>query len=112
MGDGDTQTWPHLGDDSRTDGATTLAEGKAEARLHCHRGDQLALQRHIVTRHDHFRALVEDDVAGDVSGSEEELRPVVGEEGGVTPTLLLAQAIQLGLKLGVWRNGARFACDL
>ncbi len=44
----------HLGDAACTNGATTFADGEAETLLHGDRGEQLDLDRHVVTRHDHL----------------------------------------------------------
>src|SRR3954447_18448158 len=89
------------GDHPRADCATTLADGEAEALIHRDRLDQLDRHLDVVARHDHLRALGQVGDAGDVRGTEVELRPVAVEEGGVAAALLLLQAVDLGLELGV-----------
>jgi len=56
--------------------------------------------------------LVSEGQTCDVSGSEEELRLVVGEEGCMPPAFLLVQGVDLALKLGVRLDGARLASHL
>src|SRR4051794_21091981 len=76
-------------DAAGADGATTLADGEAQALVH---GDGLAqLDGHVdvVTRHHHLGALRQLDRAGDVGGPEVELGPVVVEERLVAAALLL-----------------------
>ena len=54
----------------------------------------------------------ENFLACDVSGSEEELRLVVGEEGRMPAALLLVQGVDLALESAVWLDGPRLACHL
>src|SRR6204780_4320166 len=49
---------------------------------------------------------------GNVGGAEVELRPVVGEERGVTTALLLGQDVGLSLELGVRLDRTRLAQHL
>lgn len=51
-------------------------------------------------------------ITGDVGGAEEELGLVVGEKGGVAAPLLLVEAVDLPLELGVRRDAARLAGHL
>ncbi len=48
----------------------------------------------------------------DVSGAEEELGLVVGEERRMAASLLLVQTVNLALKLFVGRDAAWLACNL
>ena len=67
------------------------------------------VDRHVVARHHHLGALRQLDDAGHVGGAEVELRPVVGEERGVTAALLLGEDVGLGLELGVRLDRTRLA---
>ena len=67
-----------LRDDASADGLATLADCEAEAFLHGHGGDELDLERRVVTRHDHLRALMQGASASAVCSPEEELRSVEG----------------------------------
>ena len=53
----------------------------------------------------HLNAFGQGDDAGDVGGTEVELRTVVGEERRVTAAFVLGQDVDLALELGV--RGAR-----
>src|SRR6201996_7018179 len=102
----------YLGDDSRADGAATLADGEPQTLIHGDRLDQLDRHLDVVARHHHLRPLGEVGDPGHVGGAEVELRTVAGEERGVTTTLLLLQAVDLGFELGVRGDRARFAENL
>src|SRR5918998_5444655 len=78
-----------LGDDARTHGAATLADGEPEALIHRDRLDQLDLHVRVVARHDHLLAFREPDRAGHVGRPEVELRPVAVEERRVAAALVL-----------------------
>src|SRR3954449_10083076 len=101
-----------LGDDSRADGAATLADGEPQTLVHGDRLDQLDRHLDVVARHHHLRPLGEVGDPGHVGGPEVELWPVAGEERGVTTTLLLLQAVDLGFELGVRRDRAGLAENL
>src|SRR5205807_5273393 len=98
-----------LGDHPRADRAPALADGEAQTLIHGDRLDQLDRHLNVVARHDHLGALGEVRHPGHVGRPEVELRPVVVEERGVAATLLLLQAVDLGLELGVWRDRAGLA---
>lgn len=76
------------------------------------RVDDLDRARDVVARHDHLLARGQGDGPRDVGRAEEELRPVVVEEGRVPATLVLAQHVQLALELDVRRERSRLADDL
>src|SRR5919202_820163 len=101
-----------LGDHPRANRAPALADGEAQAGVHGDRLDQLDRHLDVVARHDHLRALGQVGHAGHVGGPEVELRPVAVEERGVAATLLLLQAVHLGLELGVRRDRAGLAQHL
>src|SRR3954471_16885907 len=101
-----------LGDDSRADGAATLADGEPQTLVHGDRLNQLDRHLDVVTRHHHLGPLGEVGDPGHVGGAEVELRPVAGEERGVTTALLLLQAVDLGFEFGVRRDRARLAENL
>src|SRR5690554_7132740 len=94
------------------DRTATLTDGEAEALLHGDRLDQL--DRHVggVAGHDHLGALGQRDDAGDVGGTEVELRAVVRVEGVVTATLVLRQDVRRALELRVRGDRADLDDDL
>src|SRR4051794_16699970 len=101
-------TWPALGsllddlaDDPRANGAPTLSDGEPQALIHGDRLDQLDRHLDVVPRHHHLGPLGKVGDAGHVGGPEVELRPVPGEKRSVAAALLLLQAVDLGLELGV-----------
>ena len=98
-----------LGDDAGTDGTATLTDSETQALLDGDGGDQLNVHDDIVAGHAHIGALGQGDDAGDVSGTEVELRTVVVEEGGMTAAFLLGQDVNLASKLGQRMNGAGLA---
>ena len=93
-----------LGDDPGADGAATLADGEPQALVHGDRLDQLDRHLDVVAGHHHLRALGQVGDAGHVGRPEVELRAVAREERRVTAALLLLQAVDLGLELGVRRD--------
>src|SRR5438874_1782007 len=101
-----------LGDPAGAHGAATFADGEAQALVHGDGLDELDGHLGVVPGHDHLGALGKGDLAGDVGGAEVELGPVVLEEGGVAPALLLGQDIDLALEVGVGGDGAGLAQDL
>src|SRR6201996_2696669 len=102
----------YLGDDSRADGAATLADGEPQTLVHGDRLDQLDRHLDVVTRHHHLRPLGEVGDPGHVRGPEVELRTVAREERSVATTLLLLQAVDLCFEFGVRGDRARFAENL
>src|SRR5215212_1067276 len=98
-----------LRNDAGADGAAALTDGEPEALVHGDRLDQLDRHLDVVAGHDHLRALGQVGHAGDVGGAEVELRAVAVEERRVTAALLLLQAVDLRLELGVRRDRARLA---
>src|SRR5215213_10739313 len=99
----------YFGDHPRADGPAALAYSEAQPLVHGDRLDQLYGHLDVVARHDHLRALGKVRHPGHVGRPEVELRPVAVEERGVTATLLLLQAVHLGLELRVRRDRARLA---
>src|ERR1700712_5683472 len=101
-----------LHDRAGAHGAATLTDGEAEALFHGDRLDQL--DRHVggVARHDHLGALGQRDDAGDVGGTEVELRTVVRVERVVTSTLVLREDVGGALEVGVRRDRTRLHDDL
>src|ERR1017187_3409020 len=99
-------------DDAGTDGAAAFADRETQLFFHRDRHDQVNFHRDVVARHHHLGALGQMHDAGHVGGAEVELRPVVGEERGVTTALLLGQNVGLGLELGVRLHRTRLAQHL
>src|SRR5687768_16725362 len=83
-----------------------------ETLLHGDGVDESDRERGVVARHDHLRALGQDCRAGDVGGTEVELRAVAVEERRVTTTLFLGQDVDLGLELRVRGDRAGLGANL
>src|SRR5690606_12096838 len=94
------------------DGATAFADGEAQLFFHRDRNDQLHVNRHVVARHNHFRAFRKRNDARHVRRAEVELRTVVREERRVTAAFFLRQDVGFGLELLVRLDRTRLAQDL
>ena len=92
-------------DNTGTDGTATLTDSETQTGLDCDRGDQLDVHVDVVAGHAHLNAFGQGDDAGNVGGTEVELRTVVVEERGVTAAFVLGQNVDLTLELGVGVNG-------
>src|SRR4029079_3607313 len=90
-----------LGHHTGATGATALADREPEALIHGDRVDELDRHLDVVAGHHHLRALGQVGDAGHVGRPEVELRAVARGERRVTGGLLLLQAVNLGLELGV-----------
>ena len=98
-----------LDNNSGTNGTAALADSEAQTLLDGDGGDQLNIHLNVITRHAHLYALGQGDNAGNVSGTEIELRTIVVEEGGMTAAFRLLQYVNLATELGVGMDGAGFA---
>src|ERR1700739_3683936 len=87
----------NLRDGSGADRASAFADRKAQALLHRHRSVQLDLQRNVVARHHHLRALRKLRRSGHIRRTEVELRTIAVEERRMTAALVLRQHINLAL---------------
>src|SRR3546814_15904378 len=74
-------------DDAGADGAAAFADREAQLFFHRDRNDQFDLNRHVIARHDHFRAFRKRHDTGHVRRAEVELRTVVREERRMTAAL-------------------------
>ena len=74
-----------LGDNAGTNGAAAFTDSEAQTFLARNGRDQGDLHVDVVARHDHLNALGQLDVAGNVGGTEVELRTIAVEERGMTP---------------------------
>ena len=72
-----------LDDDAGTNGTAAFTDSEAETLLDSDRGNQLDLHVDVIAGHAHLGALGQGDDAGDVGGTEVELRTIVVEERGV-----------------------------
>ena len=90
--------------------AFTHCEG--QALFHSDRLDQLNAEGSVIARLHHLNAFRQGDDAGDVGGTEVELRTVVGEERRVTAAFVLGQHVDFALELGVRGHGARSSQNL
>lgn len=69
-----------VGDGASTNGAAAFTDGELGSLFHSDRVDQLDGEGDVVTRHDHVGPGRKSDGAGDVGGTEEELRTIAVEE--------------------------------
>jgi len=90
-----------LGEDSGADGSATFADGESEVLFESDRVDQLDLHLGVVAGHNHLDAVRQLDFAGDVGGSNVELRLVSGEERGSSAAFFCGQDVDLCLAFGV-----------
>src|SRR5215211_6163424 len=107
-----SQLFGYLGNDTRADGSPALANREPQTLIHGDRLNQLDLHLGVLSRRHELAALRKLDDAGDVRRAEVELRPIAGDERRMTAALLLLQAIDLGLELGVWGDRAGLAENL
>ena len=91
---------------SGTNGSAALTDSETKTLLHSYRVDQLYGHLYVVTRHTHLGALGQLANAGNVSGSEVELRTIVVEERSMTAALVLGQNVYLSGELVVALNGS------
>ena len=101
-----------LDNNTGTDGTAAFTDSEAEALLDRDGGDQLNVHVDVIAGHAHLGALGQSDDAGDVGGTEVELRTIVVEERGVTAAFILGQNVDLANELGEGVNGAGLAEDL
>ena len=94
------------------DRAATLADSEAQALLHGDRVNELALDLHVVARHDHLGALGKVGNTRHVRRAEVELRTVAVEERRVAAALFLRQDVDLTLELGVRGHATGLAENL
>src|ERR1022692_955983 len=99
-------------DPAGADGAAAFPDREPQSFFHGDRLDEVDLHLRVVTRQHHLGALGQVHDAGHVRGAEVELRPVVVEERGVPPALVLAQDVDLRVELGVRGVGAGLDDDL
>src|SRR5450830_1400435 len=91
----------YLYDSARTHSVATLTDGEAQALVHGHGGDKLHVHLRVVSGHHHLGPLGQGDGPGHVCGAEVELGAVAGDEGGMAPTLVLGEHVDLATELGV-----------
>src|SRR5690606_41264476 len=84
-----------------TNGTATFADSETETLVDCNRVDELNSDCHVITGHNHLCTFRELNLAGNVKGTEIELRTVVIVERGVTSALLFLKNIDLSLELGM-----------
>ena len=101
-----------LGNNAGTDSTAAFTDSETQALFDSDGGDQLNIHLHVVAGHAHLSAFGQSDDAGNVGGTEIELRTIVVEEGGMTATLFLGQNINLAMELGVRMDGAGLGQNL
>lgn len=101
-----------LGDNTGSDGAAALAQGKAHALLHCNALEQFDLDVGVVSGHHHLGAFRQRNRPGDIGSAEEELWLVVRHKRRVSTSLVLLKYINLRLQFLVGGHGSRLGQDL
>ena len=81
-----------------------FADCETHAFFHGNRGDQLNVHINVVAGHAHLSAFGQGDDAGNVGGTEVELRTIVVEERGMTAALFLLQDVNVAIEGGVGMN--------
>ena len=89
---------------ARTYGSTTFTDSEGKTLLHSDRMDQFDGHFYVITRHAHLNTSGQFANAGNVGGSEVELRTIVVEERSMTSTFILGQNVNLSGKLSVAGN--------
>ncbi len=89
-----------------TNGTAALTDSETQTLFDGDGGDQLNIHINVIAGHAHLGALGQGDDAGNVGGTEVELRTIVVEERGMTAALFLRQDVNLAVELGVGMNGA------
>ena len=97
---------------ARTNGTATLTDSEAKTLLASDGGDQLNVHVNVVAGAAHLNVSRKVDNAGNVGGSEVELRTVAGEEGLGTAAFLLGKNVNLAKELGVRLDGAGLCKNL
>ncbi len=88
-------------DDASANRSATLADRKTQAIFHRNRCNQCHNHLDVVTRHHHLDTFRQLTRTRYIRRTEVKLRTVALEEWRVTPAFILAQNINLCLKLGV-----------
>ena len=83
-----------------TNGTATLTDSETQALLDSDRSDQLNVHLNVIARHAHLNTLGQSDDAGNVGGTEVELRTIVVEERSMTAAFFLGQDVDLASELG------------
>src|SRR5690554_1259315 len=91
-------------DNPRTNSPATFADSEAKTLVHSDWCDQLHVDGHVVTRHNHFRSFRKDNFAGYVRCTEVELWAIVSEKWRVTSTFVFGQNVNFCTELGVRCN--------
>ena len=91
-----------------TNGSTTLTDSEGKTLLHSDGMDQFDGHLYVITRHAHLNTSGQFANAGNVGGSEVELRTIVVEERSMTSTFILGQNVYLSGKLSVARNATSY----
>ena len=85
---------------------------KRKTLLHSDRMDQFDGHLYVITRHTHLNTSGQFANAGNVGGSEVELRTIVVEERSMTSTFILGQNVYLSGKLSVAGNSTGLSQNL
>ncbi|EKC69026.1 protein containing DUF939, bacterial, partial [human gut metagenome] len=95
-----------LGNNAGTNSVAAFADSETHAFFHGNRGDQLNVHINVVAGHAHLSAFGQGDDAGNVGGTEVELRTIVVEERGMTAAFFLLQDVNMAIESGVGMNRA------
>ena len=88
-----------LSNNAGTNGTAAFTNSETQTLLDSDGGDELNLHVNVVARLAHLNALGEVDDAGNVGGTEVELRTVVVEERSMTAAFFLGQDVNLASEL-------------
>ena len=95
-----------LDDLTCADGTATLTDRETKTFVQSNRSDELYIDFHVVTRHDHLDALGQGDLTGHIQSTDEELGTILVVERSVATTFFLLQNIDLAEEVGVRLDGA------
>ena len=90
-----------------------LTNSEAVLLVHCNRVNQGYVHSiKVIARHNHLYSLRKIDGAGDIGGSEVELRTISLEERCMTAALVLGKNVDVCNELGMRGDGARLSENL
>ena len=101
-----------LGDGAGANSPAAFADGELGAFFHGDRVDEINREGDVVTRHNHVGPSGELDGAGDVGGTEEELRTIAVEEVSVAAAFLFGEDVGRRSELVVGDDGPGLGKDL
>src|SRR3989339_1340566 len=98
--------------DSGADSFASFSDGEPLFFFQGDRGDQFNCELYRISGHNHFHALRQSHISGNIGCSDVELRLVTVEKRCVPASFFFGQDINFGLKFSVRGDGARFGQNL